>query len=91
MSWRSAGLVAGLVFLLVGVVAVGILAPSSFGGSPSGTPPRATPTPAIATPSSTAPAVRPPRPRHTHHRLRQPLQPVRIHRDPSCPIRPPRG
>lgn len=86
LSWRSAW-VAGVVVLgLVAVFALAVRVLGSPGGPPSGSP-GTSPT-VVTAPTSSAPTGRP---KHhgNHHRLRDPLQPVKIHRDPGCPIRPP--
>ena len=86
ISWRAAG-VAGLVALvLAALLALAVWAL----GSPDGTPfalPSGTPT-VVTAPASTAPTGGPARHR-PRPRVRHPLTPVRIHRDPACPIRPP--
>jgi endonuclease/exonuclease/phosphatase family metal-dependent hydrolase len=87
ISWRTAWL-AGAVVLVVGALfagAVWLLA--SPGGTPTGTPTNSARV--VTAPTSTAPTGKPPHPGKHLHRIRDPLQPVKIHRDPSCPIQPP--
>lgn len=79
-------LAGAVVLTLVVVIAVVVSVIAGPDGSPSATP-GSSPT-VVTAPTSTAPTGRPGH-RHEHHRLRDPLQPVRIHRDPGCPIRPP--
>jgi endonuclease/exonuclease/phosphatase family metal-dependent hydrolase len=87
---RRAGWVAGgVVVALVVVLAVAVWLFGSSGGTPSGAPSTSSPT-VVTAPTSSAPTAKPPGPRKHHHRVRSPLQPIEIHRDPSCPVRPPR-
>jgi endonuclease/exonuclease/phosphatase family metal-dependent hydrolase len=85
VSWRSAWVAAAVVLGLVAVFAVAVWVLGSPGGSPASRP--GVPTSVVTAPTSSAPPVKPPHRRH--HRIKDPLQPVRIHRDPGCPIRPP--
>jgi len=88
ISWRSGWLPALAVLVLAAVFAVAVWIFGSPGGTPSasfGSSP-----PVVTAPTSTAPPMTTtPGSRHRHHRVRHALKPVRIHRDPSCPIRPP--
>ena len=72
---------------LVAVLGVAVWVLGSPGGSPSDTP--ATSPTVVTAPTSSAPAERPTHHGKHHRRLRDPLQPVRIRRDPNCPVRPP--
>jgi endonuclease/exonuclease/phosphatase family metal-dependent hydrolase len=70
---------------LVAVVAL-VWDQSSSGRTPTDAGAGAGPT-VVTSPTSTAPPTEAPR-HGRHHRLRRPLQPVKVHRDPGCPIRP---
>jgi endonuclease/exonuclease/phosphatase family metal-dependent hydrolase len=87
LSWRSAWVAGAVVLGLVAVFAVAVWVLGSPGGSPSGGPESTVPS-VVTAPTSGAPTVKPPHSPH-HHRIKHPLQPVKIHRDPGCPIRPP--
>src|SRR6185437_2482938 len=84
-SWRTAWIAGAVVLGLVAVFAVAVWVFGSPGGWPTGSP--GTSPPVVTAPTSSAPTGHPPH--HGHHRVRDPLQPVKIHRDPGCPIRPP--
>jgi endonuclease/exonuclease/phosphatase family metal-dependent hydrolase len=86
LSWRTAWIAGAVVLGVVAVFAVAVWVLGSPGGAPSGSP-GTSPT-VVTAPTSSAPTGHPPHHGH-HHRVRDPLQPVRIHRDPGCPIRPP--
>lgn len=84
-SWHLATVAGGVVLGLIGVFAVAVWifgSPASNAGSGSGPAPVTTPTP-------TLPGQPSEHRRHRHRRLRDPLQPVRLHREQTCPIRPP--
>jgi endonuclease/exonuclease/phosphatase family metal-dependent hydrolase len=86
VSWRAAWIAGGLVLALVAVFVAVVWGFGSPDGTPSGGPGRSSP-PTVTAPSSTTPTELPPRKGHHRHRhLRDPLQPVRFHQDPSCPI-----
>jgi endonuclease/exonuclease/phosphatase family metal-dependent hydrolase len=87
VSRRAAWGAGTTVVALVGVVAVAVWGLGSSAGSPSSAPATGD-SPVVTAPASTAPTLEPLR-RSAHSRLRDPLQPVRIHRDPNCPVRPP--
>jgi endonuclease/exonuclease/phosphatase family metal-dependent hydrolase len=87
LSWHPVRVAGAVVVALVCVVAVAVWVLRPPDGSPSRAPASTAP-PVVTAPTSAAPTSRPPR-RHPHARLRDPLQPVRIHRDPRCPVRPP--
>ncbi len=86
LSWRSAGIAAAVVVALVAVFAIAVRVLGSPGGSPTVSPGSGSSS-VLTAPTSSAPPVQHPH-RH-HHRIKDPLQPVTIHQDPSCPIRPP--
>lgn len=84
-SWRAAVIAGGVVVGLVAIFGIAVWALGSSGGTPVGGP--STGVTVVTAPSSSAPGVKPP---HGHRRrLRDPLQPTKIHQDPSCPIQPP--
>jgi endonuclease/exonuclease/phosphatase family metal-dependent hydrolase len=85
LSWRSAWVAVAVVLGLVAVFAIAVWVFGSPGGSPQGSPTGSTSS-VLTAPTSGAPTVKHP---HRHHRIKDPLQPIRIHQDPSCPIRPP--
>jgi endonuclease/exonuclease/phosphatase family metal-dependent hydrolase len=86
MSWRAAGVAAGVVVLLLALFAATVWVLGSTGGTPSSSGPSGGPS-VVTAPSSGTPGGKHHGGHHRH--LRDPLQPVRIHRDPSCPIHPP--
>ena len=89
VSWRSAWVAGAVVLVLVAGLGIAALVLGSPGGTAS-TRNETTPS-ALTAPSSTAPTARSSgRGHHARLHLRDPLQPVRIHQDPRCPIRPPR-
>jgi endonuclease/exonuclease/phosphatase family metal-dependent hydrolase len=76
-----------VVTVLVGLVAVAVWVLGTTGGAPEQ---KTGSTASVVTaPTSTAPTPPPIDRRKHHRRLRDPVQPTRIHRDPGCPIRPP--
>jgi len=85
LSWRPAWAAVAVAFGLVAVLAIAVWVLGSPGSSPTAGPGTGAPS-AVTAPTSGAPTVKHP---HRHHRIKDPLQPVRIHQDPSCPIRPP--
>ena len=86
MSWRSAWVAVAVVLALVAVLVVAVWGFGSRGGSPSAGPGSSSAS-VVTAPTSTAPTHKPP---HRHpHRVKDPLQPIKIHQDPGCPIRPP--
>jgi len=87
MSWRTGWVAAAVVLALVAVLAVAVWGLGSPGGSPSGGPGSSSASVVTAPPTSTAPTIKPPH--GHHHRVKDPLQPIKIHHDPGCPIRPP--
>jgi endonuclease/exonuclease/phosphatase family metal-dependent hydrolase len=86
LSWRAARVAGAVVLGLVAVFAVAVWVLGSPGGTPYGN--GGTSPTVVTAPTSSAPSGHPPH-RRKHHPLRDPLQPVKIHRDPGCPIRPP--
>ena len=85
VSWRSAWVAAAVVVALVAVFALAVWVLGSPGGSPTDAP-RSSGSSVVTAPTSSAPTGGH---RHHHHRIKDPLQPVTIHQDPTCPIRPP--
>lgn len=82
--WRAATVAVAVVLALVAAFAVAVWVIGSPGGSPTNLGASNTPT-VVTAPTSSPPATS----GHHHRRLRDPLRPVKIHRDPGCPIRPP--
>lgn len=95
LSRRSAWIAGAAALGLVAATAAVVWVVASTGRSPSaitGGPDSSSAT-VETVPTSPAPAGNPPRKAHRGHRghrLRAPIRPVRIHRDPGCPVRPPR-
>jgi endonuclease/exonuclease/phosphatase family metal-dependent hydrolase len=85
LSWRPAWAAVAVAFGLVAVFAIAVWVLGSPGSSPTAGPGTGAPS-VVTAPTSGAPTLKHP---HRHHRIKDPLQPVRIHQDPSCPIRPP--
>ena len=87
VSWRAIWVSAAVALVLLVAFAVGVWVL----GSPSGAPTTGSlSTPPVTTaPNSTAPTVQPSGHGRHHHKVSAPLQPVKIHRDPNCPITPP--
>jgi endonuclease/exonuclease/phosphatase family metal-dependent hydrolase len=86
-SWRAACVAGAVVVGLVAVFAVVVWVLGSPGASPSGT--GGSGSTVLTAPASTAPTGQPPQHGQHHRPIRDPLEPVKIHRDPTCPIRPP--
>ena len=86
LSWRTAWVAGAVVLALVAVFAVAVWVLGSPGGSPTGGP---GPRRRRRHRADVERTDRHSHPHHGHHRMRDPLQPVKIHRDPGCPIRPP--
>jgi endonuclease/exonuclease/phosphatase family metal-dependent hydrolase len=90
VPWRAASVTALVVLVLAALVAAAVWILGSQGGAPyslpSGTPTVVT-APTSPAPTRTTGTTGHGRPRG--HRVHDPLTPVRVHTDPSCPIRPP--
>ncbi|MGC4109230.1 MAG: endonuclease/exonuclease/phosphatase family protein [Nocardioides sp.] len=83
-SRRAAWIAAAVVLGLLGAFATAVWVLGSHGGTPPAS--GRTSGPLASTPTASGPDRTA---HHRHRHLRDPLQPVRIHRDPGCPIRPP--